>query len=104
MNRLIKFRGCDVETGEFVYGDFITRGPLESKPGIIDDEDFYHEVDPESVAQLVEYDADGGEVYEGDVFYYNEQGRPVSAELAVILVDNLGHSYYFPKNVLHSVF
>ena len=64
--RSIKFRGRDVRTDEYVYGDFVHHGPLENKPGIIDGEDFYHEVDPDTVAQLVGYDANGNEVYEGD--------------------------------------
>lgn len=75
MNIPIKFRGKRVDTGEFVFGDFIHRGPLEGKPGIIDEQDFYNEVDPDSVVQLVGYDADDNEVYEGDILvgtYNNE--------------------------------
>lgn len=75
MNVPIRFRGKCVDTGEYVYGDFVHRGPLESKPGIIDDEDFYNEIDPDSVAQLCGYDRDGNEVYEGDILvgtYNNE--------------------------------
>ena len=68
--REIKFRGraisdsCGEPVNKMVYGD-ITQG--WDKVTIFDwsDGDFY-EVDPDSVAQLVGYDADGAEVYEGD--------------------------------------
>ena len=63
--RQIKFRGKTPE-GKFVYGDFVQHGPSENKPGIIDDEGFYREVDPDTVAQLVGCDKNGKEVYEGD--------------------------------------
>ena len=64
--RTIKFRGISERTGEFVYGYYVPTCPMSSNPGIVDDE-FVHEVKSESVAQLVGYDADGEEVYEGDV-------------------------------------
>ena len=68
--REIKFRGraisdsCEEPVNKMVFGD-ITQG--WDKVTIFDqsDGDFY-EVEPESVAQLVGYDADGKEVYEGD--------------------------------------
>ena len=68
--REIKFRGraisdsCGEPVNKMVYGD-ITQG--WDKVTIFDwnDGDCY-EVEPESVAQLVGYDADGKEVYEGD--------------------------------------
>ena len=65
----IKFRGVDIETGEYRYGCLVIHGPFEGKPGIIDSEDYYRAVKPDSVAQLVDYDADGREVYEGDDLY-----------------------------------
>ena len=56
--RPIKFRGRDIETGEFVYAEL---GQISAE--INDD---MHLVDTDSIAQLVGYDANGNEVYEGD--------------------------------------
>ena len=63
--RPIKFRGRDIKTGEFVFGDLINSIPSVSLPCIVI-EDVVCDVAPESVAQLVGYDANGKEVYEGD--------------------------------------
>lgn len=66
----IKFRGRDLDLGEYVYGEF-GQGATSGEPMIY----FYDKdaqqwvgaaVDPDSVAQLVGYDVDGKEVYEGD--------------------------------------
>ena len=65
--RRIKFRGRDIKTGKYVYGDFIHRGPEAGRPGIIDCMDYYHEVEPDSVAQFTNcLDANGEEIYDGD--------------------------------------
>jgi len=58
MKRPIKFRGRCIGNGTFVYGDLTHNF-----------DDVYvngWQVKPESVAQLVGYDANGNEVYEGD--------------------------------------
>ena len=71
VKRPIKFRGKRLDNGELIYGDILRYGKyvicIRS----------YHFPDKESfstlpvysnsVAQLVGYDADGAEVYEGDV-------------------------------------
>ena len=77
VKRPIKFRGRTPE-GQTVYGDFVHYVPMSSFPGIIDDEDFYHEVDPDSVAQLVGFDKHGCEVYEGD-FCLDADGKEFKA-------------------------
>lgn len=69
--RKIKFRGCDLDSGEYVCGEF-GQGATSGEPVIyLYDEDAQQwvgaAVDPDSVAQLVGYDANGKEVYEGDI-------------------------------------
>lgn len=66
MKRTIKFRGRDIDTGKFVSAEL---GQISAE---INDEyltfitDDVHLVDADSIAQLVGYDCDGREVYEGD--------------------------------------
>lgn len=90
--RPIKFRGKRSDNGEFVYGDLQTHFRTDGKTkafvirtwerlddwvvvapnkSVIVAE--YHErpVEPDSVAQLVGYDAKGNEVYEGDTIEFN---------------------------------
>lgn len=72
----IKFRGVDAKTGEMIYGSYhyekcddgsIVEGIIpEWNPNI------EIEIKPDSVAQLVGYDKNGEEVYEGDTVI-NEQ-------------------------------
>lgn len=61
MKRPIKFRGRDIR-GRILFGD------IRHNNGVwfMFDGDFWYEVDPDSVAQLVGYDKDGKEIYEGD--------------------------------------
>lgn len=70
----IKFRGKHITTSEYIYGDLIhdrhgkTRITYASDIALTG---YVNEaVKPDSVAQLVGYDADGNEVYEGDKLYY----------------------------------
>lgn len=67
MKRPIKFRGQD-EHGKLVYGEY-AQNFMGGNPQICYfDENGWTctEVDPDSIAQLVGYDKDGNEVYEGD--------------------------------------
>ena len=77
--RPIKFRGRRTDNGELVYGNGIYQDlPVTekelgfvSRTYIIGTEfplvaKLWHPVDPDSVAQLVGYDANGKEIYEGD--------------------------------------
>ena len=61
MNRTIKFRGVEVFSKKFVYGQTIreTEDGFDMWTG----DDWLHCTD---LAQLVGYDRDGNEVYEGD--------------------------------------
>ena len=70
--RPIKFRGRN-DSGKFVYGDLTHVANMVSIGG-------WH-VDPDSIAQLVGYDKDGNEVYEGDT-YTDERGT-FTAKLTV---------------------
>lgn len=65
--RPIKFRGRDINTDEYRYGDFVRYVPMSSFPGIVSEDGFVCEVAPDTIAQLVGYDKDGKEVYEGDI-------------------------------------
>ena len=77
MKRTIKFRGLGID-GEIYYGDvYHTRKDV----GIHDVEHgSIYEVEPDSIAQLVGYDKDGNEIYEGDTVI-DEFGHEVAAKL-----------------------
>ena len=66
MKREIKFRGRDITTGDFVYGDLVHGNDT---PIIRYDGKLWTHVDPDSVAQLVGRDRDGNEFYDGDKFF-----------------------------------
>ena len=65
--RPIKFRGRDIETGEFVYAE-LGQVSEEINPGYLTflSDDGFCAVETDTVAQLVGYDKNGHEVYEGD--------------------------------------
>lgn len=81
--RVIKFRGKDPETGQWFYGHY-TEGAwidptdgTEVKRHIIHGEDgFLHDIDPETLGQLVEEEAFRGKpVYEGDILLSDRDMR-----------------------------
>ena len=83
MMRTIKFRGKRVDNGEYVYGDYLRPWEGSAKyPQIRVTEDDHpdedgniiafcgrYEVEPDTVAQFVDYDRNGREVYVGDKIY-----------------------------------
>lgn len=64
--REIKFRGKNINTGEWVYGYF-----KKNRHGdcYIENDGLTIVVDPETVSQLVDICEDGSEIYEGDYIY-----------------------------------
>lgn len=75
MKRPIKFRGRDIR-GRTLFGDI-----RHNNGGcFMFDGDFWYEVDSDSIAQLVGYDKDGKEIYEGDTVI-DEYGNTAIAEL-----------------------
>lgn len=65
--RVIKFRGKDRRTGAYVTGDLLQPcHEYEQVPTIRADWNDYREVDPATVAQFIDVDKNGCEIYEGD--------------------------------------
>ena len=95
MQRPIKFRGRDIDTGEIIYGDFRKIG---IHAHIFKEADCYYEeelieVDPDSVAQLVGFDSEGNEIYEGDTV------AGVDEDWVAVLVPDILHSKEDIKDV-----
>ena len=96
--RPIKFRGIDLETGDFVFGYFVHYVPQSSFCGIVDQDGFLHEIKPDTVAQfLLRHTSSNEEFYEGDQVGFNRQGRPLFIQSALILVDNNGAIYQWDE-------
>ena len=64
--RTIKFRGRDAETGEYVYAELKDIVGQQVHVTFVLTHHLCH-VKCDSLAQLVGYDANGAEVYEGDL-------------------------------------
>ena len=93
--REIKFRGISIDSGDFVYGDFVHYVSQSSFPGIVDEDGFVHEIYRDSCSQLVGYDKrDGSQVYEGDVIHFTPNGEPLSAQFAPCLRDKYLKDYF----------
>lgn len=98
MERPIKFRGRRVDNGEFVYGDLLHM--TGERFGIIFDKRIAAtEVAPETVTQLVGYDSNGREVYEGDKLA-NDQGDEFTAELFDGVITDDGFAHIIPVEIL----
>lgn len=102
--RTIKFRGKDIATREWVYGFYTQGGFVNPDDGtatvrhIIDNE-ILHDVIPETVSQFTElYDANGKEIYEGDILKPNNWNIVGAKECFLV-----EHDSYSPRVVLVSL-
>lgn len=68
MNRIIKFRGKDIDTGKWLVGALIPNGKKEAYIAPFEKPLCLEGVNPDTVGQFTGYrDMDGTEIYEGDI-------------------------------------
>lgn len=92
--RTIKFRGKRVDTGEFVFGCYLSGYYSKGEIHVIIDRDGDEfDVEPKSVKQLAGYDSDGNEVYAGDelVDYDGREWKAVIKATAVSTIKGVSH-------------
>ena len=101
--RTIKFRGRKADnSGECVFGDLVQLKTklLPANHYFILHNGHQDEVEPDSVAQLVGYDANGKEIYEGDTVieeYVQGEKREAVAFLASVTRNPEGTDFFpFP--------
>lgn len=74
----LKFRGIDYDIGKVIYSDnaIIEGGAVVT---LVDEDDEEHDVDPDTVRQLIFVDYNGREVYEGDIITMHPDFQPAPA-------------------------
>ena len=99
--RPIKFRGRDIDSGEYVFAE-LGQVSEEINPGylsFITEGDVYT-VDSDSVVQLVGYDANGKEVYEGDTvieeYVEGKRQEHIARLESMTQVPETAQFYFFP--------
>lgn len=100
--RLIKFRGRDINTGEVIFGDLRhigIRTYIFKEAQCYYDEELI-EVDEDSVAQLVGYDEDGKEVYEGDELILGDSPDKFTAVISRDVANGVGFIQNIPLDYL----
>lgn len=101
----IKFRGKPTLSSDYIYGDYVARQDgcairFRENENLFNMHVYEVAVKPESVAQLVGYDADGNEVYEDDEVYSEFFGRKhyykIKSLISVIKADD-GQTVFWSK-------
>ena len=93
----IKFRGRDMN-GHFVYG-LLTKKKIRSSGEVVfaiaksEKQSETIPVNEDSIAQLVGYDSDGREVYEGDYVYVRTNRGNITFKPATMIDIHLVHTY-----------
>lgn len=89
----IKFRGKSIKNGNYIYGHYFV---MYDAPYIhyVDNEGYHfeEEIALDSAARLVGYDAEGSEVYEGDILV-NGSGKEFKASVKSV-INSLGSPHY----------
>lgn len=99
--KIYKFRGVTFD-GLTVFGTGVY---VSNHSHYIIDKRKFIKVKPDSVRQLIAFDDNHNELFQGDVVYHDFNpndltsyaATPYSVELDTIFIDNYGKHYYLPK-------